>query len=91
MPVLRFQSMTDPDPVAAAVAALIAALQATQPAPEPAPQTMLTVREAAELLRCSESLVYGMLKDGRLRGVRIGRRRLVAMSEVRRITEGEQP
>lgn len=83
--------MTDPDPVAAAVAALIAALQATEPDPEPAPQEMLTVREAAEYLRCSESLIYTMLTDGRLRGVRIGRRRLIGMSEVRRITEGGQP
>ncbi|SHX68829.1 DNA-binding protein [Mycobacteroides abscessus subsp. abscessus] len=83
--------MTDPDPVAVAVAALIAALQATQPNPEPAPQEMLTVREAAEYLRCSESLVYGMLKDGRIHGVRIGRRRLIAMSEIRRITEGDEP
>lgn len=80
--------MTDPDPVAAAVAALIAALQATQPAPEPAPQQMLTVVEAAEYLRCSESLIYAMLADGRLRGARVGRRRLIAMSEIRRITEG---
>lgn len=84
--------MTDPDPVAAAVAALVAALQATQPAtPEPAPQVMLTVREAAEILRCSESLIYTMLTDGRLKGARIGRRRLIGMSEVRRITEGGQP
>ncbi|MGV7586378.1 helix-turn-helix domain-containing protein [Mycobacterium kansasii] len=68
--------------------ALIAALQATQATQaEPAPQVMLTVREAAELLRCSESLVYGMLKDGRVRGVRIGRRRLIAMSEILRIIE----
>lgn len=80
--------MTDPDPVAAAVAALIAALQATEPDTEPAPQTMLTVREAAEALRCSESLIYTMLKDGRVRGVRIGRRRLIALAEIRRVTGG---
>lgn len=80
--------MTDPDPVAAAVAALIAALRIAPPTPADAPVEMLTVREAAELLRCSESLIYTMLTDGRLRGVRIGRRRLIGMSEVRRITEG---
>ena len=81
--------MTSPEPVASAVAALIAALQATQATPsEPAPQEMLTVREAAEYLRCSESLIYAQLKDGRLRGARVGRRRLISMSEIRRITEG---
>ncbi|CPS10246.1 DNA-binding protein [Mycobacteroides abscessus] len=80
--------MTAHDPVVAAVAALIAALQSTQPVQDAVPQTMLTVREAAEILRCSESHVYSMLKSGALRGVRIGRRRLIAMSEIRRITDG---
>jgi excisionase family DNA binding protein len=81
--------MTSPDPVAAAIAALVTALQATQSVPEPPPQQMLTVAETAEYLRCSESLIYAQLKDGRLRGVRIGRRRLISMTEIRRITEGE--
>lgn len=81
--------MTAPDPVAAAITALIAALQAAQPAQEPGPQVMLTVKEAAGHLRCSESHVYSMLKSGALRGVRIGRRRLISMAEIRRITEGD--
>ncbi|WP_071288525.1 helix-turn-helix domain-containing protein [Mycolicibacterium llatzerense] len=81
--------MSDTDAVAAALAALVTALQAnTATATEPAPQQMLTVKEAAECLRCSESLIYAQLKDGRLRGVRIGRRRLIPMSEIRRVTEG---
>lgn len=88
MHVLRFGGMTEPDPVAVAIAALAAALQSAQPVQEPGPQVMLTVREAAEILRCSESHIYSMLKSGALRGVRIGRRRLIAMSEIRRITEG---
>lgn len=84
--------MTSSDAVASALAALIAALQATQVTPsEPAPQQMLTVVEAAEYLRCSESLIYAMLADGRLRGARVGRRRLISMSEIRRITLGDEP
>ncbi|ORA27402.1 excisionase family DNA-binding protein [Mycobacterium aquaticum] len=80
--------MTSPDPVAAAVAALVTALQAAQPPTQTvAPQRMLTVKETAECLRCSESLIYAQLKDGRLRGVRVGRRRLIAMSEIQRVTE----
>lgn len=78
--------MTESDAVAAAVTALIAALRAAQPqAPEPAPQQMLTVREAAAILRCSESLIYTQMKDRRLRGVKVGRRRLIPMSEIRRL------
>jgi excisionase family DNA binding protein len=60
----------NPDPVAAAASALIAALQ-TQ-----------TAREPAEYLRCSESLIYAQMRDRRLRGVTIGRRRLIPMSEI---------
>jgi excisionase family DNA binding protein len=82
--------MTDTDPIAVAVTALLAALQAVQSPPAPVLQTMLTVREAATTLRCSESLIYTQLKDGRLRGVKVGRRRLIPMSEIRRITEGER-
>ncbi|MGC7229144.1 excisionase family DNA-binding protein, partial [Mycobacteroides abscessus] len=45
-------------------------------------------REAAEYLCCSESLIYAQMKDGRLRGVKVGRRRLISMRELVRITEG---
>lgn len=80
--------MTEPDPVAVAIADLVAALQSAQTEPAPsAPQTMLTVSEAAEYLRCSESLIYTQLKSGALRGVKVGRRRLIPLREIRRITE----
>ncbi|WP_062894843.1 helix-turn-helix domain-containing protein [Mycobacterium avium] len=76
--------------IATALAALLAAVGQTTAAPSgDAPQQMLTVKETAEYLRCSESLIYAQLKDGRLRGVRIGRRRLIAMAEIKRITEGD--
>ncbi|MBN7296653.1 helix-turn-helix domain-containing protein [Mycobacteroides abscessus] len=79
---------TSPE-LAAAIAALLAAVGQAQPAAPAAPQTMLTVREAAEYLRCSESLIYTQMKDGRIRGVKVGRRRLIPMRELVRITEGD--
>ncbi|GAB4913144.1 hypothetical protein MAHJHV65_38310 [Mycobacterium avium subsp. hominissuis] len=79
---------TTPD-IAAAVAALLAAVGQTQSAVPAAPVTMLTVSETAELLRCSESLIYAQLKDGRLRGVKVGRRRLVPMTEIEKLIAGD--
>lgn len=80
---------TTPD-LAAAIAVLVAAAGQTQTAAPAAPErTMLTVKEAADFLRCSESLIYTQMKDGRLRGVKVGRRRLVPMAELRRIVEGD--
>ncbi|EUA41658.1 DNA binding, excisionase family domain protein [Mycobacterium avium subsp. avium 2285 (R)] len=79
---------TSPD-IATAVAALLAAVGQTQSAVPAAPVTMLTVSETAELLRCSESLIYAQLKDGRLRGVKVGRRRLVPMTEIEKLIAGD--
>ncbi|WP_124712887.1 helix-turn-helix domain-containing protein [Mycolicibacterium nivoides] len=75
--------------LAVAIAALLAAVGQTQSAAPAAPVTMLTVAETAELLRCSESLIYAQMKDGRLRGVKVGRRRLVPMTEIDRLIAGD--
>lgn len=75
--------------ITAAVAALLAAVGQTQSAAPAAPVTMLTVAETAELLRCSESLIYAQLRDGRLRGVKVGRRRLIPMREIDRLISGD--
>lgn len=75
--------------LAAALATLLAAVGQTQPAAPAAPVTMLTVKEAAEYLRCSESLIYAQLKDGRLRGVKVGRRRLIPSVEIDRLIAGD--
>lgn len=79
---------TTPD-IAAAVAALLAAVGQNQTQAPAAPVTMLTVAETAEMLRCSESLIYAQLKDGRLRGVRVGRRRLIPMAEIDKLIAGD--
>ena len=79
---------TTPD-IAAAVAALLAAVGQNQASAPAAPVTMLTVSETAEMLRCSESLIYAQLKDGRIKGVKVGRRRLIPMREIDRLISGD--
>ena len=46
---------------------------------------VLTVTEAAHLLRISRGLAYEMVKDGRLPSLRLGRRILVPRSALERI------
>ncbi len=75
--------------LAAALATLLAAVGQTQTPAPTAPVTMLTVSETAEMLRCSESLIYAQLKDGRLRGVKVGRRRLIPSAEIEKLIAGD--
>lgn len=48
---------------------------------------LLTVEEAAAALRIGRTKVYELLKDGDLRSVTIGRRRLVPVLEVQRFAD----
>lgn len=75
--------------LAAALATLLAAVGQNQTPAPAAPVTMLTVSETAEMLRCSESLIYAQLKDGRIKGVKVGRRRLIPMREIDRLISGD--
>lgn len=47
---------------------------------EPIPAMLYRVDEAATALRLSRSLVYELIRSGRLRTVKQGRRRLVPVS-----------
>jgi excisionase family DNA binding protein len=52
-------------------------------ATEPASGTLaLTVNEAAYVLRVSPNTIWNLLADGRLSGFAVGRRRLIALSEI---------
>ena len=76
------------DRLTAALAELAEALREelrVEAAADPrAPDRLLSVDEAASMLGLGRSLVYGELGAGRLRSVKVGRRRLVpaaALSE----------
>lgn len=73
-------------PLAEAVAALLAAV-ATTAEPAKAPETVLSIEEVAERLKVSRSLVYRAIGDGKLKSIRIGKRRLIPASEVQRLID----
>jgi excisionase family DNA binding protein len=61
-----------------AVDALVSAiLAAVAPAPADLPDRLLSVDEAAGALSIGRSLVYDLIGAGRLRSVKVGRRRLI--------------
>ncbi|WP_207551254.1 helix-turn-helix domain-containing protein [Mycobacteroides abscessus] len=89
--------MTEPNAVAAAVAALVAAIReqvlaevaAATPKPYPAPDQvdaagplLLTLVEARERLRISKATLDRILRQGRLRKVKIGARVFVPAEEI---------
>lgn len=80
-------AMTEPDQLAAALAQLLRAAATAQPDPAVNVRVMLTVEQAAERLAVSRSHVYGMLRDGKLRGVKLGRARRIAASEIDALIE----
>jgi excisionase family DNA binding protein len=61
----------------------------TQQAPEAnhLPGQPWTVKEVANYLKISQSTVFSMLNDGRIRSITISRRRFIPDSEVKRLAE----
>ncbi len=55
-------------------------------------ERLYSVDEAAELLRLSHWTIWSWLKTGKLRGVKVGDRRLIRESELQRvIVDDPQP
>ncbi len=77
---------TNSNELTAAITALVAVARGTADPAEPS-RTLLTVPETAEMLRCGQTTVYQLLKDGRLASVKIGRRRLVRADAVARFID----
>lgn len=79
------------DRLAAAMAELVEALREdlrTEAEAGPrAPDRLLSVDEAASALGLGRSLTYGELQAGRLRSVKVGRRRLIPADAVSQFIE----
>lgn len=77
--------------IAELVDALRDELRTSPPAGADAPDRLLSVREAASLLGIGRSRMYDELLSGRVRSVKVGRRRLVPSSAVaERIAAGTE-
>jgi excisionase family DNA binding protein len=76
--------------IRAAAEALAAAIlaAATEPPIGPTPERLLSVNEAADATGLGRSRLYAELGSGRLRSVKVGRRRLIAAGAVREFIEG---
>lgn len=48
-------------------------------------ESLETIMECAQALGCSRSTIYNLLDEGRLRSVRLGRRRMIPRGERRRL------
>ena len=48
-------------------------------------ETMMTLSEVAAYLRCSKRTMYAWLHDGKITGVKVGRRWLFDRDEVRKM------
>lgn len=69
--------------------AVIAAVRETEPADRP--ERLLGVDQAANLLGIGRSLIYKEIAAGRLRSLRVGRRRLIASSALAAYSGGAPP
>ena len=70
--------------VRAALAELADALVAAaeEPSAQDAPERLLSIAGAARLAGIGRSLMYAQLANGRVRSVRVGRRRLIPLSAI---------
>jgi excisionase family DNA binding protein len=78
------------DRLALAVAELVAALRdelAAERPTGPAPERLLTIAEAAEAMSVGRTSIYGLIDAGKLRSLKVGRRRLIPASAVAELAE----
>lgn len=82
------------DRLATAVAELVAALRdeiATQRRPsEREPDRLLSIEQAARALGIGRTALYSEIGAGRIRSVKVGRRRLVPSSAISEVASGQE-
>lgn len=54
--------------------------------PEP---SLVDLKEACRILSVGKSTLYGLIADKQLRSVKLGKRRLIPVAEVRRLAAGD--
>lgn len=69
-------------------AAIIEAIHEGEHAHDAAPERLLGIPEVCRQLGVGRSFLYGEISTGRLRSVKVGRRRLVPASELGRLAGG---
>lgn len=67
--------------------ALLAALRAEAAQAQAGPDRLLSIDEAARALAIGRTALYGEISAGRLRSVKVGRRRLVPSSAIAEFVE----
>jgi excisionase family DNA binding protein len=83
------EPVSDPvDDLAAAAHAFALAILAARPVDE---ERNYSITEAAERLGISRAMVYNRIKRGEISSLKIGTRRLIPASEVRRINAAAEP
>jgi excisionase family DNA binding protein len=50
-------------------------------------EPMLTIEEAAQILRVTRVTISRWIRDGKIQSAKVGRRRLIKASEIERVTQ----
>jgi excisionase family DNA binding protein len=75
----------------ALAAAILAAVRAEAASNDAGPEQLLSIDRAAVLAGVGRTTIYAAIGAGRLRSVKVGRRRLVPASAIAELAGAEQP
>jgi excisionase family DNA binding protein len=74
----------------ALAAALLAAVRAEAASNDAGPEQLLSIDRAAVVAGVGRTSIYAVIGAGRLRSIKVGRRRLVPASAIAELAEGER-
>lgn len=52
---------------------------------------VISINDTAKVLGVGRSSIYGLMKEGRLESIKIGRRTLLTTASINRLTQGNRP